>query len=104
MPVPLIQAAVSARRWLATPSAAVPRGLPGLRSLALGHDRRRRQRARARPLDRRTRGRVRRRRRGVRPAGARGTAGLWLLNHAYLAAQVGVVPAALIRLYRRDRL
>jgi PAP2 superfamily len=33
-----------------------------------------------------------------------GTAGLWLLNHAYLAAQVGVVPAALIWLDRRDRL
>jgi hypothetical protein len=33
-----------------------------------------------------------------------GTAGLWLLNHAYLAAQVGVVPAAMIWLYRRDRL
>jgi hypothetical protein len=33
-----------------------------------------------------------------------GTAGLWLLNHAYLAARVGVVPAALIWLYRRDRL
>jgi PAP2 superfamily len=32
-----------------------------------------------------------------------GTAVLWLLNHAYLAAQVVVVPAALIWLYRRDR-
>jgi PAP2 superfamily len=31
-----------------------------------------------------------------------GTAALWLLNHAYVAAQVGVVPAALIWLYRRD--
>jgi hypothetical protein len=30
-----------------------------------------------------------------------GTAGLWLLNNAYLAAQVGVVPAALIWFYRR---
>jgi hypothetical protein len=32
-----------------------------------------------------------------------GTAVLWLLNHAYLAAQVVVVPAVLIWLYRRDR-
>lgn len=32
-----------------------------------------------------------------------GTAVLWLLNHAYLAAQAVVVPAALIWLYRRDR-
>jgi PAP2 superfamily len=32
-----------------------------------------------------------------------GTALLWLLNHAYVAAQVGVVPAALIWLYRRER-
>jgi membrane-associated phospholipid phosphatase len=32
-----------------------------------------------------------------------GTEVLWLLNHAYLAAQVVVVPAALIWLYRRDR-
>jgi PAP2 superfamily len=32
-----------------------------------------------------------------------GTVVLWLLNHAYLAAQVVVVPAALIWLYRRDR-
>jgi hypothetical protein len=32
-----------------------------------------------------------------------GTALLWLLNHAYVAAQVGVVPAALIWLYRRDK-
>src|SRR5262245_10722680 len=31
-----------------------------------------------------------------------GTAVLWLLNHAYLAAQLVVVPAALIWLYRRD--
>jgi hypothetical protein len=33
-----------------------------------------------------------------------GTVLLWLLNHAYVAAQVGVVPAALISLYRRDKL
>jgi len=33
-----------------------------------------------------------------------GSALLWLLNHAYVAAQVGVVPAALIWLYRRERL
>jgi hypothetical protein len=32
-----------------------------------------------------------------------GTPALWLLNHAYLLAQVAVVPAALIWLYRRDR-
>jgi PAP2 superfamily len=32
-----------------------------------------------------------------------GTVVLWLLNHAYLAAQVVVVPAALIWLYRHDR-
>jgi hypothetical protein len=32
-----------------------------------------------------------------------GTVVLWLLNHAYLAAQVVVVPATLIWLYRRDR-
>jgi hypothetical protein len=32
-----------------------------------------------------------------------GTVLLWLLNHAYLAAQVVVVPAALIWLYKRDR-
>ena len=32
-----------------------------------------------------------------------GSAVLWLLNDAYLAAQVVVVPAALIWLYRRDR-
>lgn len=32
-----------------------------------------------------------------------GTEVLWLLNHAYIAAQVVVVPAALIWLYRRDR-
>jgi hypothetical protein len=32
-----------------------------------------------------------------------GTALLWLLSHAYVAAQVGVVPAALIWLYRRER-
>jgi PAP2 superfamily len=32
-----------------------------------------------------------------------GTAVLWLLNQAYLAAQVVVVPATLIWLYRRDR-
>jgi hypothetical protein len=31
-----------------------------------------------------------------------GTALLWLLNHAYVAAQVGVLPAALIWLYRRN--
>jgi hypothetical protein len=32
-----------------------------------------------------------------------GTALLWLLNHAYVAAQLVVVPAALIWLYRRDK-
>jgi hypothetical protein len=32
-----------------------------------------------------------------------GTVVLWLLNHAYIAAQVVVVPAALVWLYRRDR-
>lgn len=32
-----------------------------------------------------------------------GTIVLWLLNHAYIAAQVVVVPAALAWLYRRDR-
>jgi len=32
-----------------------------------------------------------------------GTVFLWLLNHAYLAAQVVVVPGALIWLYRQDR-
>jgi hypothetical protein len=32
-----------------------------------------------------------------------GTVVLWLLNHAYLAAQVVVVPGALIWLYRHDR-
>jgi hypothetical protein len=32
-----------------------------------------------------------------------GTALLWLLNHAYLAAQLVVVPGTLIWLYRRDR-
>ena len=32
-----------------------------------------------------------------------GTPVLWLLNHAYLAAQIVVVPSALIWLYRRDR-
>jgi hypothetical protein len=33
-----------------------------------------------------------------------GTIVLWLLNHAYVLAQVAVVPAALIGLYRRDGL
>jgi hypothetical protein len=33
-----------------------------------------------------------------------GTAVLWLPGHAYVAAQVGVVPAPLISLYRRDKL
>jgi hypothetical protein len=33
-----------------------------------------------------------------------GTLALWLLNHAYVLAQVAVVPAALIWLYRRDGL
>lgn len=32
-----------------------------------------------------------------------GTAVLWLLNHAYILAQVAVVPAALMWLFRRDR-
>jgi PAP2 superfamily len=32
-----------------------------------------------------------------------GTALLWLLDHAYLAAQLVVMPAALIWLYRRDK-
>jgi membrane-associated phospholipid phosphatase len=31
-----------------------------------------------------------------------GTAFLWLLNHAYIAAQIVVVPAALVWLYKRD--
>jgi hypothetical protein len=31
-----------------------------------------------------------------------GTALMWLLNHVYVLAQVAVVPAALIWLYRRD--
>jgi PAP2 superfamily len=32
-----------------------------------------------------------------------GTAAIWILNHAYLAAQLLVVPGALIWLYRRSR-
>jgi hypothetical protein len=32
-----------------------------------------------------------------------GTVVLWLLNHAYLAAQLVVVPGALISLYKRDQ-
>jgi membrane-associated phospholipid phosphatase len=32
-----------------------------------------------------------------------GTAWLWLLNHAYLAAQVAVLPAALVWLYRHHQ-
>ena len=35
--------------------------------------------------------------------GLRGTAAMWTLNEAYLAAQILVVPAALVWLYRRHR-
>ena len=33
-----------------------------------------------------------------------GTVVIWLLNHLYIAAQLVVVPGALVFLYRRDRL
>ena len=44
----------------------------------------------------------RRQRRGLRPVRAHGTVAIWILNNLYLAAQVVVVPGALIWLYRHD--
>ena len=54
-------------------------------------------------MDRRRRAGPRHRHRGGGAGRSTGTSMLWLLNHLYIIAQLGVIPGVLIFLYRRSR-